>query len=72
MVPCRGCYRPRPLPYALRGRVGAELDRLVAEGIIEPVESAEWASPLVVVDKKDGSIRLCADFQGDHQSACNY
>ena len=57
------CYRPRPLPYALRGHVGAELDRLVAEGIIKPVESAEWASPLVVVDKKDGSIRLCTDFK---------
>lgn len=57
------CLRPRPLPYALRNQVELELDRLQAEGIIVPVEQAEWAAPIVVVPKKNGSIRLCADFK---------
>src|SRR5437867_9987142 len=32
-------------------------------GIIEPAASP-WASNLVVVTKKDGSLRLCVDFRG--------
>ena len=41
----------------------AELDRLQAEGIITPVKVADWATPIVPVLKKDGSIRLCGDLK---------
>ncbi|KAK6761921.1 hypothetical protein RB195_022857 [Necator americanus] len=40
----------------------AEIDRLVAEQVISPVEHSEWATPMVVVKKKSGQIRLCGDF----------
>lgn len=55
--------RARPLPFALRGRVDAELDGMLRSGVIEPVDCADWATPLVPVTKKDGGLRVCADFK---------
>ncbi|XP_049886688.1 uncharacterized protein LOC126381229 [Pectinophora gossypiella] len=40
-------HRARPLPYALRDRVDAELDSMLRDGVIEPVDCSDWASPLV-------------------------
>ncbi|GFV72166.1 uncharacterized protein K02A2.6 [Trichonephila clavipes] len=54
--------RARTVPFALKGRVENEIDRLEKEGIIEKVDSSEWATPVVPVVKSDGSIRLCADY----------
>ena len=56
-------HRPRPVPYALQKRVDDELDRLQAEGIIRPVESSEWAAPIVVVRKSNSDIRVCGDYK---------
>ena len=42
----------RPVPYAIRAKVDQELDRLEKEGIIERVDFAEWASPIVIVKKR--------------------
>ena len=55
--------RPRPVPYALRAKVNAEIDRFAESGIIEPVEFSEWAAPIVPVVKTDGSIRICGDYK---------
>ncbi|GFW26878.1 transposon Tf2-9 polyprotein [Trichonephila clavipes] len=55
-------WRVRTVPSALKGRVENEIDRHEREGIIEKVDSSEWATPVVPVVKADGSIRLCADY----------
>jgi hypothetical protein len=55
--------KPRPIPFALRSKVEAEIDRLVAEGILSPVNNSEWGSPVVPVIKKSGELRLCADLK---------
>ena len=37
--------------------VGEELDRLVTEGVIEKIGHSDWASPMVVVRRKDPHLR---------------
>lgn len=54
--------RSRPVPFALKNRVESEIDRLEKEGIIEKIETSDWATPVVPIVKPDGSIRLCADY----------
>lgn len=56
-------FKPRLVPFALQDRVSEEIQRLVREGIVEPVRSAEWAAPIVPVVKTDGRIRICGDFK---------
>ncbi|ETW98967.1 MAG: hypothetical protein ETSY2_41820 [Candidatus Entotheonella gemina] len=56
-------YRPRSIPYALRSRVDQALQKLVSEGIVEPIQFSEWAAPIVPVVKRDGSIRVCGDYK---------
>lgn len=60
-------FKPRPVPFATRSAADAEINRLVNDGIIEPVDPAvtpiEWASPVVYVPKPNGQVRLCADFK---------
>ena len=41
-----------------------ELDRLVEQGTLNPVQFADWAAPIVPVLKGGKqSIRICADFK---------
>ena len=53
--------RPYRLPEHKRKVVQAELKAMVEMGVIEECNSA-WCSPIVLVGKKDGSIRFCVDY----------
>ncbi|XP_063895857.1 uncharacterized protein K02A2.6 isoform X1 [Helicoverpa armigera] len=55
--------RARPLAYALREPVERALAQLQLDGILSPVERSDWATPIVPVVKKDGNIRICADYK---------
>ena len=52
----------RPVPYGVMDKVEKELNRLQSLGVITPVDSSEWAAPVVVVKKANGEIRICGDY----------
>ena len=49
--------------FAIRDKLGHELDRLEGQGLLQRVNYSEWAAPRVPVPKKDGSIRVCGDYK---------
>ena len=56
----------RRVPFHVRNKVATAIKELVREGIIEPVPEdspSQWVSPIVVVPKKDSSVRLCVDMR---------
>lgn len=53
--------RPRRLALREKIAVDKQIQEWLSEGIIQPSYS-EYASPAVLVIKKDGTLRLCIDF----------
>ncbi|XP_058038706.1 uncharacterized protein K02A2.6-like [Ahaetulla prasina] len=55
--------KPLRVPFALRTKVDQEIDKLLAQGILQPVDHARWETPIVIPIMADGSIRICADYK---------
>ncbi|XP_037958734.1 uncharacterized protein K02A2.6-like [Teleopsis dalmanni] len=53
----------RQVPFALIPQYKKEINRLKDAEILKPVQFSEWASPIVLAKKPDGSVRICADFK---------
>ena len=52
---------PSRLPLSQQAVAEKEIETMLKRGVIEPSVSP-WASPIVLVRKKDGSTRFCVDY----------
>ncbi len=52
----------RRIPFAYQDEVKNDLKNMLNDGIIEK-SSSEWASPLVLVRKSSGDLRICVDYR---------
>ena len=51
------------MPFMIKESVGREIDCLVENSTLHPVEHSEWAAPIVPVPKKDRTVHICGDFK---------
>ena len=54
--------RPCKVPFAQKSRLKEELKEIEGQGIIRRSDSP-YASPVVIVQKKDLTIRICPDYR---------
>ena len=52
----------RRIPHYQRDEVKKLIQEMLTKNIIQPSKSL-WASPVVIVQKKDGSARFCVDYR---------
>jgi hypothetical protein len=55
--------KQRPLHPSKAAAIKAEIDKLRTAGFIYPIAYMSWVSNPVLVDKKQGTIRVCTDFR---------
>ncbi len=56
-------FKARPMPFAMKEKVEADLHRLEQLGVLTPIQTAEWAAPIVAVPKPNGTVRVCGDYK---------
>ena len=59
-IPIRQAFRRMAKPQ--KELAETEVDAMLKKGVIEP-SGSPWSSPIVMVRKKDGSIRFCVDYR---------
>ena len=54
----------RRIPFAMQEKLEAKIQELLKDDIIEKVEGpTPWLSPLVIIPKPSGDIRVCVDMR---------
>ena len=56
------CLHPYRVPHAYRDEVQRQVSEMLEEGVVEP-STSDWAAPIVLVRKKDGTLRFCVDYR---------
>ena len=51
----------RRMPFSLRDQVDELVGEMLSQGVVVP-SASPWASPVVLVCKKDRGMRFCVDY----------
>jgi hypothetical protein len=55
--------RPYPIPQIHKATLMKEIDRLMVIGVLKRQSSSQWASPTIIIPKKDMTVRTITDFR---------
>ena len=55
-------HQPRRFPKPQEQEIEKQVNELLEQGLIKP-GNGPWSSPIVLVKKKDGSVRMCVDYR---------
>ena len=61
----------RPVPYAIREKVGEQLNKMEEQGVISKVSHSWWATPIVCIAKTDGGVWICKNYHATVNRAIN-
>ena len=53
---------PRRVPMHQQETMRKHVEEMLQHGVVQP-STSPWASPIVLVKKKDGTIRFCVDYR---------
>ena len=56
------CQPLRRVPFSVRPKIRGMVDDMLQAGVVQESKSP-WASPVVLVKKKDGGLRFCVDYR---------
>ncbi|GBL87421.1 hypothetical protein AVEN_118361-1 [Araneus ventricosus] len=45
-------FKARNIPYAMRKKVGVAIDKLLDQGLLEPISNPKWSTPIVPIIKQ--------------------
>lgn len=51
------------VPFTLKPKIDEEFDRLLAQGVLEPVSHGARETSIVILVKLDGSVCICVDYK---------
>lgn len=55
--------KQRPIPAPLEERLRQEIERMIREDVIEEAIGTSWVSPVQIVYKGNGELRVCVDLR---------
>lgn len=56
-------YKPKNIPPAIRSKIDTAVDKLLEEGVIEPLLNRRWTTPVVPIIQPSCDMRLCSDYK---------
>ena len=55
--------KARAFPFPMKAAVELEIEKMENERILKSVPFSKWASPIFIVPKSDGRLRICVDYK---------